>query len=54
MGEEGLEQVPHVMNLGLDVAIHPILKAVRLSHIHDGLGASEKERATDVGGDVAQ
>ena len=50
--EQGLEQVPHIVNLRRIIAIQPIFKAIRLSHIHDGLGASEKERATDVGGDV--
>lgn len=41
------------MDLGRDVAINPVFKTLRLSHIHDRLGASEKERATDVGGNRA-
>lgn len=45
--------MPHVVHLGRDVAIHPVLKPVRLSHVDDSLGAREKESTTDVGGNVA-
>lgn len=53
MGEERLQQMPHVVHFGRDVAIHPVLEPVRLGHVDDGLGAGEEQRAPDVGGDVA-
>lgn len=53
MSEEGLQHMPHVVDLWRDIAIHPVLKTVSLSHVHDRLGACEEERAAHVGGDVA-
>ena len=51
--EEGLQEVPHIVHLWRDVSVHPVREAIHLSHVHDRFGASEKEPATDVGGDGA-
>ena len=51
--EERLQQVPHVVRLGRDVAVHPVLEAVGLRHVDDRLGAGEQQPAAHVGRDVA-
>ena len=51
--EERLQQVPHVVGFGRDVAVHPAFEAVGLRHVRDRLGAGEEERPPHVGGDVA-
>ncbi len=49
--EEGLQHVPRFVHLWHGVAVYPVLEAIRLGHIDDRFGASEKERAADIGGD---
>lgn len=53
VGEERSEQVPHVVDFGRDVGLHPVFETVGLGHINDCLCAGEQEGAPDIGGDVA-
>ena len=51
--EEGLQEVPHVVHLWRDVAVHPGFEPVRLRHIGDCFCAGEEQGPAHVGGDVA-
>ncbi len=45
--------MPHVMHAWHDITVHPILKALRLTHINDRLRTREQEPAADARRDIA-
>ena len=51
--KEGAEQVPHVVDPGRDVDVHPCFEALGLGHVDDCLSAGEEQGAAHIGGDVA-
>ena len=46
--------MPHIVDSGRDIMVHPIFKSVRVGHIDDGFRAREEQGTADVAGDIAQ